>query len=76
MKFLLVLLVVAGGLWWLCRPRAKPPSHPVRKGAESTPPAEMVACAHCDLRLPRAEALFDPKGHPFCSEAHRQAGLR
>ena len=76
MKFLLVLLVVVGGLWWLWRPRAKPPSHAARKDAEGTAPAEMVACAHCDLRLPRAEALFDPKGHPFCSEAHRRAGSR
>ncbi len=76
MKFLLVLLVVVGGLWWLWRPRAKPPRGPVRKGAEATAPAEMVACAHCDLRLPRAEAVFDSEGYPFCSEAHRRAGLR
>lgn len=76
MKYLLVLVVVVGGLWLLLRKREvdRPaaPRTPSTKGL----PAEMVACAHCDLRLPRVEAVFDGEGRPFCDVAHRFAGPR
>jgi uncharacterized protein len=39
-------------------------------------PAEMVACAHCGVHLPRPDALFDPAGRPYCGEPHRVAGPR
>jgi hypothetical protein len=76
MKYLLVLVVVIGGLWLLLRKRGgdRPPvpPAPAAKGL----PTEMVACAHCDLRLPRAEAVFDGEGRPYCDVAHRFAGPR
>lgn len=75
MKYLLVLLVVAVGLWLLLRPRRAQPTEPARR-PPAPQPADMVACAHCDLRLPRAEAVFDAQGHAFCDEAHRSAGPR
>lgn len=77
MKYLLVLLVVVLGGWLLLRQRgaARGDVAP-RKPKARTGPAAMVACAHCDLRLPQAEALFDPAGRPFCSDAHRIAGPR
>ena len=76
MKYLLVALVVGVVLWLLWRP--KPPHASGRSRASSgrPGPAEMVACAHCDLRLPRAEALFDPQGRPYCGDAHRRSGPR
>lgn len=52
-------------------PPATPPSAPPR-GTPPGPLAEMVACRHCDLRLPRAEALSGRAGL-YCSEAHRRA---
>lgn len=54
------------------RPK-RPPAQPRRT---ELPPAEMVACAVCDLHLPRSEALPGPGGQGlYCSEAHRrQAG--
>jgi uncharacterized protein len=75
MKYLLVMLVVGVGLWLLLRPRGaqRPPAAPPR---QVEPPADMVACAHCDLRLPRGEAVFDPEGRAFCDDAHRHAGPR
>lgn len=82
MKYLLVLLVVVLGIWLLLRKRGGPgtgtPAPKPRRAAPpaSSAPAAMVACAHCDLRLPEGEAQFDALGRPFCSEAHRLAGPR
>lgn len=77
MKYLLVILVVVLGGWLLLRQRggSRGVAAPPKKKAVSGP-AAMVACAHCDLRLPQSEALFDPQGRPFCTEAHRLAGPR
>jgi uncharacterized protein len=74
MKYLLVLIVVVLGLWLLLRKRS-PPAKP-KPPQKPAGPAQMLACAHCDLRLPRSEALMDPQGRAFCSEAHRLAGPR
>lgn len=80
MKYLLVLAVVAVGLWLLLRQRgpARPPSRPPEAtgGRAQRGPVAMVACAHCDLRLPVNEAWVDDLGRPYCSEAHRAAGPR
>lgn len=78
MKYLLVLIVVVGGLWLLLRQRPAARVDPPKAARKKAPPgpAAMVACAHCDLRLPQSEAQFDAQGRPFCSEAHRLAGPR
>lgn len=88
MKYLLVLIVVVLGLWVLLRKRGGAVGTGTGKDAGSETPASgprpaarlapsaMVACAHCDLRLPEGEAQFDALGRPFCSEAHRLAGPR
>ncbi len=36
----------------------------------------MVACSHCGLHLPRADAVADAQGRLFCEDAHRLAGPR
>lgn len=76
MKYLLVLAVVVGVLWLMWRPRTRHSAKPDPNARSRNRPAEMVACAHCDLRLPRNEALFDPQGQAFCCEEHRRAGVR
>lgn len=78
MKYLLVLIVVVIGLWLLLRqrPAARADAPKTAKKQAPSGPAAMVACAHCDLRLPQSEAQFDAQGRPFCSEAHRLAGPR
>jgi uncharacterized protein len=78
MKYLLVLIVVVLGLWLLlrARPSTRADRPPAAKKKGPSGPAAMVACAHCDLRLPQSEAQFDAQGRPFCSEAHRLAGPR
>lgn len=81
MKYLLVLLVVLVVAWLLLR-RREPPAAAPKQGAAAdgqvTPgaPQPMLACAHCGMHLPQAEAQMDAAGRPFCSEAHRLAGPR
>ncbi len=75
MKYLLILVTVAVVLWmWRSRQTDKNDAPPVRKRQRAElPPAEIVACAVCDLHLPRTEALPGPNGL-YCSEAHRRQG--
>ncbi|MDT7837455.1 PP0621 family protein [Aquabacterium sp. OR-4] len=78
MKYLLLLLVLGLVLWKVAaRLRVKPPPPPA-KPAAGTPgraPAAMVACAHCGLHLPAADALLEGS-HIYCSPAHRALGPR
>lgn len=70
MKFLFFLLVVLLVLWVVKRTRMSPPSGTAKSEASS--PTEMVACAHCGIHLPRAEAVSGQKGL-YCSTEHRSA---
>ena len=44
--------------------------------AETAEPQPMLACVHCGVHLPQADAVLDAQARPFCSEAHRLAGPR
>lgn len=81
MKYLLLIAIVIGVLWLtrtLRKSAMPPPSSPPSAPPGSTRPdavglaEEIVACAHCDIHLPRGEAL-PGRGGVFCSEAHRAA---
>jgi len=50
---------------------------PRQGGAPGAPgaPGELVACAHCGVHLPRAEARSAPGGN-YCSEEHARLGPR
>jgi len=72
LKYLLLVLFL-GLIWLLWRHRSRAAERPP---AESEKPEEaMVECAHCGVFLPRSEALAEAGRH-YCSEAHRQAGVR
>ena len=80
MKYLLVLLVVGFGLWSLLTRLRGGRGDPVgRRGASgkgaATPaaPLAMVACAHCGLHLPAADAVAEGS-HLYCGDAHRRLG--
>ncbi len=65
-KFLLVAIVVALGIWLLRSQRR-------RRGADKrseAPPQDMVTCAHCGIHFPRGEGMV-AGGRQFCSETHR-----
>ena len=73
MKYLvlLVVLVVAIGIWRSNRAAPKPP-----QPGKSRPPAlpqDMVACAHCGVHVPRADAQI--QGNlAYCSLEHQRLG--
>jgi uncharacterized protein len=72
MKYLVVLLVVAVGLWMLlARSRGGRRDAP-RQGQPPAPKA-MVACAHCGLHLPESEASMQGD-RAYCCDAHRALG--
>ena len=87
MKYLLVLLVVVVAAWVVSgrsrgradlrgaakdRPAAKPGAAAQADAAGAA--QAMIACRHCGLHLPRAEAVADAQGRLFCDDAHRLAG--
>ena len=83
MKFLILLLVIVVVGWLTIGRRRRPPEEgkpavkaPPSKAPSDAPPQAMLACVHCGVHLPQAEALQDAAGRPFCSEAHRLAGPR
>jgi uncharacterized protein len=83
-KYLVLLAVVGLVIWWLRRGRAgddHPPPQAKKADKKQAPaspaaPTPMLACAHCGVHLPQAEAVTDGAGRPFCGEAHRLAGPR
>jgi uncharacterized protein len=68
-KALLVLLVVLAGVWlWRSRASAmsqRPPSSP----GQTPPPLDTVACSHCHVHIPRAEAVQGQRGS-YCGLEH------
>ena len=77
LKYLLVLLVVALGIWSLVSrlrgPDRDAAADPKRRKPAGKPPVEMVRCAHCGLHLADTDAVAD-SGQHYCSEAHRRLG--
>jgi uncharacterized protein len=77
--FILLGLALVVVLWWTkSRPRghdqARHPTRPDSKVPQAPGHMPMLACAHCGVHLPKADALADPEGRWYCGEAHRSAG--
>lgn len=77
MKYLLLLIVIAIGLWMVNKRLRGPVSKGSVPPRPSTPqvPASMVECAHCGLHLPVADAVLEGT-RVYCSDAHRLLGPR
>ncbi len=71
MKYLVLLLVVVGVLWF-ARSRAGKLSRRSDPPGKPPQPQTMVSCVHCGVHLPRGDAIDGAQG-PYCSEAHRLA---
>lgn len=81
MKYLLVLGVVLFAVWlWRHNRESEARDQAEERARRAAPPApnppaavaDMVACAHCGLHIPRGEAVH-AKGNSYCSDAHRRA---
>ena len=81
MKYLLVLLVVGIGIWMLVArlrgggvaKRQEDAKQADKPAGKTQGPVAMVACAHCGLHLPAADAL--PAGSRlYCTDSHRRLG--
>jgi uncharacterized protein len=70
-RLILVGLIIVLVVWLLKRALAAPKSgQPPEAGGQ---PGDLVACAHCGVNLPKAEAR-SAGGRFFCSEEHWRAG--
>lgn len=72
MKYLVVLLVVGVVLWMLLA-RSRGGRRDLPRQGQPPAPKAMVACAHCGLHLPAAEASMQGE-LAYCSDAHRALG--
>lgn len=74
LKYLLVLLVVAIGVWsLLSRLRGPRRDDDAPRKPGGAKPLQMVRCAHCGLHLAAGEAVSDGPRH-YCSETHKRLG--
>ncbi|OGT01148.1 MAG: hypothetical protein A3K04_07225 [Gallionellales bacterium RBG_16_56_9] len=72
MKFLLWLAVGVVLAIWLMRDKKTPVAGSPQPGSTGRSEAEsMLQCAHCGIHIPASEAVRDPAGAVFCSDAHR-----
>ena len=82
---MLVLLVVGAALWVLLgrqsrrgrgtQDRSREPSRQSPASTGEGAPQQMVACAHCGVQFPAAEAVRH-EGRDYCSPDHCKAGPR
>ena len=68
MKYLILLGVVFGVIWWI--KLSRPSSAKDKSSAPNDQPLNMVRCAHCGLHLPENEAIAS-RNAVYCSDAHR-----
>lgn len=66
---LLLLIFLAWLIWWLFKPLFQNRGKLEPKAAKEI--EDMVRCTHCQVNLPKQEAL-ELDGHYFCNTEHRQ----
>jgi uncharacterized protein len=71
MKYLVLLLIVFAGIWWI-RQKRQPHRDSTQKNASKNQPIVMLPCAHCGTHVPETEALRGKEG-VYCSESHRRS---
>ncbi|MEY4439393.1 MAG: hypothetical protein RIQ36_857 [Pseudomonadota bacterium] len=67
MKYLVLVLAVLAGIWWI-RQQRKPDQAP----GKTSGPHVMVPCSHCGAHVPEGDAVRGTSGL-YCSAAHRDS---
>jgi len=71
MKYLVLLLIVFVGIWWI-RQQRQPRDDTHVKPKSGTEPQPMLPCAHCGTHVPESDVIKGQQGI-YCSEQHRQS---
>jgi len=75
-RLILIVVIVVAVVWLLRRALSGPPAAGKPPGeAADEQKGELVACAHCGVNLPKAEAR-SAGGRNYCSEEHWRLGPR
>ena len=74
-RLLVLILLVVAAVWLVRRALRSQVSKQEVMGEKTATPDELVACAHCGVHLPRAEARPGAAGL-YCSEEHARLGKR
>jgi len=74
-RLILIVAIVVAVVWLLRRALSAPPAAGKPPGEAGEEKGELVACAHCGVNLPRAEAR-SAGGRHYCSEEHWRLGPR
>ena len=72
MKYLIWLLIVLAGIWWIRKQRQ--PQEPNNTNQPTHPnaqPTAMLPCTHCGVLCPENDTVTGKLGR-YCSDAHRQ----
>lgn len=75
MKFLIVLSVILGLIFFFRHSRKKAMPHPHTPSPKSTMTISMVQCEYCGIHLPENEAISQGN-HYWCSKEHLQLGYK
>ncbi len=68
MKYLVLLLIVLAGIWWIRQQRTDRTN---KSSEQRQDPQVMVVCADCGVHVPEHDAVHGRLG-VYCSQAHRQ----
>ena len=71
MKYLLLFALIGVVLWWL-KTQRRDNTHSQEDGSQAHKAQNMVRCKHCDLHLPKSDALVGSLGF-YCSKEHQNA---
>jgi uncharacterized protein len=73
MKYLIWLLIVLAGIWWIRKQRQpKAPNNTQNTTPPTAQPTAMLPCTHCGVLCPENDTVTGKLGR-YCSDAHRQS---
>ncbi len=72
MKYLIWLLIILAGIWWIRKQRQPQTPDQPKPASPPAQPTAMLPCAHCGVLSPETATVQGKQGR-YCSDAHRQS---